>query len=115
MATRDARRRKATVHPPMAFELTSDRKAILDELLPRYPTKQALTIPLLHICQEQAGHISDEVIEYVAKKLSLSTADVKGVVTFYTLFQQKPVGRNVVWVSRPRLGRRGRSSSGSHP
>lgn len=84
----------------MAFELTPERLAIFEELLPKYPTKQALTIPLLHICQEQLGHISTEVIEYVAKKLSLSTADVKGVVTFYTLFQQKPVGRNVVWVCR---------------
>ena len=84
----------------MAFELTAERLAIFEELLPKYPTKQALTIPLLHICQEQLGHISPDVIEYVAKKLSLSTADVKGVVTFYTLFQQKPVGRNVVWVCR---------------
>ncbi|MDO9017250.1 MAG: NAD(P)H-dependent oxidoreductase subunit E [Deltaproteobacteria bacterium] len=84
----------------MAFELTPERLAIFEELLPKYPTKQALTIPLLHICQEQQGHITDEVIGYVAKKLSLSTADVKGVVTFYTLFQQKPVGRNVVWVCR---------------
>jgi NADH-quinone oxidoreductase subunit E len=84
----------------MAFELTPERLAIFEELLPKYPTKQALTIPLLHICQEQQGHITDEVIGYVAKTLSLSTADVKGVVTFYTLFQQKPVGRNVVWVCR---------------
>lgn len=84
----------------MAFELTPERLAIFEELLPKYPTKQALSIPLLHICQEQLGHISAEVIEYVAKKLALSTADVKGVVTFYTLFQQKPVGRNVVWVCR---------------
>ena len=84
----------------MAFELTPERLAIFEELLPKYPTKRALTIPLLHICQEQLGHISAEVIEYVAKMLALSTADVKGVVTFYTLFQQKPVGRNVVWVCR---------------
>ncbi|MFO0646722.1 MAG: NAD(P)H-dependent oxidoreductase subunit E [Polyangiales bacterium] len=84
----------------MAFELTPDRKAILDELLPRYPTKQALTIPLLHICQEQNGHISEDVIAYVAKTLGLSTADVQGVVTFYTLFMQKKVGRNVIWVCR---------------
>ena len=84
----------------MAFELTPERLAIFEELLPKYPTKQALTIPLLHICQEQQGHITDEVIGYVAKTLSLSTADVKGVVTFYTLFQQKPTGRNVVWVCR---------------
>ena len=84
----------------MAFELSSDRKAILDELLPRYPTKQALTIPLLHLCQEQHGWISPEIVAFVAKALGLSTADVQGVVTFYTLFQQKPTGRNVLWVCR---------------
>lgn len=84
----------------MAFELTPDRKAILDELLPRYPTKQALTIPLLHLCQEQNGHVTEDVIAYVARTLSLSTADVQGVVTFYTLFMQKKVGRNVIWVCR---------------
>ena len=84
----------------MAFELTPERLAIFQELRPRYPTAQALTIPLLHMCQEQAGWISPEVVQYVAKALSLSTADVQGVVTFYTLFQQKPVGRNVIWVCR---------------
>lgn len=84
----------------MAFELTPDRKAILDELLPRYPTKQALTIPLLHLCQEQNGYITEDVVAYVARTLGLSTADVQGVVTFYTLFMQKKVGRNVIWVCR---------------
>jgi NADH-quinone oxidoreductase subunit E len=84
----------------MAFELTSDRKAILDELLPRYPTKQAVSIPLLHLCQEQNGYINEDVIAYVARTLSLSTAEVQGVVTFYTLYMQKKVGRNVIWVCR---------------
>lgn len=84
----------------MAFELTPDRLKIFEELVPRYPTRQALTIPLLHLCQEQHGYISPEVVAYVAKALGLSTADVQGVVTFYTLFQQKPTGRNVVWVCR---------------
>lgn len=85
---------------PMAFELSPERLAIFNELSPRYPTRQALTIPLLHLCQEQAGYVSEDVIAFVAKTLGLSTADVQGVVTFYTLFQQKKVGRNVVWVCR---------------
>ena len=42
--------------------------------------------------------MSDEVIAYVAGKLELSAAHVKGVVTFYTLFNQKPVGKHQVWV-----------------
>ena len=84
----------------MAFELTTERLAIFEELLPKYPTKRALTLPLLHLCQEQAGYITPDVVTYVAKKLELSTADVEGVVTFYTLYQQKKVGRNVLWVCR---------------
>ena len=41
-----------------------------------------------------------EVIDYVAARLELSTAVVKGVVTFYTMFFEKPVAPNVVWVCR---------------
>jgi NADH-quinone oxidoreductase subunit E len=84
----------------MAFELSPERRAVLDDLLPRYPTKKALTIPLLHLCQEQEGWCSPEVIEFVAKTLELSTAHVQGVVTFYTMFMQGKVGKHVIWVCR---------------
>jgi NADH-quinone oxidoreductase subunit E len=55
---------------------------------------------LLHLCQEQHGWISDEVVEFVSNKLDLPPAHVKGVVTFYTLFNQKPVGKHQIWVCR---------------
>jgi NADH-quinone oxidoreductase subunit E len=84
----------------MAFELSPERKAVFDDLQPRYPTKKALTIPLLHLCQEQEGFVSPEVIEYVARTLDLSTAHVQGVVTFYTLYMQNKVGKHCIWVCR---------------
>jgi NADH-quinone oxidoreductase subunit E len=84
----------------MAFELSPERKAVFEDLLPRYPTKKALTIPLLHLCQEQEGWISPEVTDYVAKTLDVTTAHVQGVVTFYTLFQQGKVGKHCIWVCR---------------
>jgi NADH-quinone oxidoreductase subunit E len=40
------------------------------------------------------------VIDFVARRLDLSTAHVQGVVTFYTLFNQHPVGKHQVWVCR---------------
>jgi NADH-quinone oxidoreductase subunit E len=40
------------------------------------------------------------VIEFVAKRLDLSTAHVEGVVTFYSLFNREPPGRHQVWVCR---------------
>jgi NADH-quinone oxidoreductase subunit E len=84
----------------MPFALSPDRERKLEEILQRYPTKMAATLPLLHLCQEQNGWVSAEVIEYVSHRLDVSTAHVQGVVTFYTLFNQHPVGKHQVWVCR---------------
>jgi len=82
------------------FALSPEREKHLEEILSRYPNRQAACIPVLHLCQEQNGWTSDEVVEWVAARLGLSSAHVKGVVTFYTLFNQKPVGKHQVWVCR---------------
>ena len=83
----------------MAFALSAERERELGEIFARYPNKMAACIPVLHLCQEaNQNWVSDDVIQFVAKRLDLSPAHVKGVVTFYTLFNQKPVGRHQVWV-----------------
>jgi len=84
----------------MPFALSADRERELAEILTRYPTMMAACIPALHLCQAQEGWISEEVITWVAHRLDLPPAHVKGVVTFYTLFNQKPVGKHQVWVCR---------------
>jgi NADH-quinone oxidoreductase subunit E len=84
----------------MPFALTPDRDRELSEILTRYPNKMAACIPALHLCQDQHGWVSDEVVDFVSKKLDLPTSHVKGVVTFYTLFNQHPVGKHQVWVCR---------------
>ncbi len=83
----------------MAFALNAEQNQRLEQILSRYPNKMAACIPVLHLCQEaNASWVSDEVIEFVAQRLELPTAHVKGVVTFYTLFNQKPVGKHQLWV-----------------
>ena len=85
----------------MAFALNAEQNQKLEQILSRYPNKMAACIPVLHLCQDaNDAWVSEEVIEFVAKKLELPTAHVKGVVTFYTLFNQKPVGKHQVWVCR---------------
>jgi NADH-quinone oxidoreductase subunit E len=84
----------------MPFALTADRERELTDILTRYPTKMAVCIPLLHLCQEQEGYVSADVIAFVANRLDLPTSHVQGVVTFYTLFNQHPVGKHQVWVCR---------------
>ena len=84
----------------MPFEPTQDTTREIEDILSRYPNKMAACIPVLHACQAQNGWCSPEVIDFVARRLDLSTAHVQGVVTFYTLFNQKPVGKHQVWVCR---------------
>lgn len=85
----------------MAFALSAEHEKEIDEILSRYPNKMAATIPVLHLCQEaNEGWVSPQVIDFVANRLELSTAHVKGVVTFYTLFNEEKPGRHQVWVCR---------------
>ena len=84
----------------MTFTLSAESEKIVDELLTRYPTKRAACLPLLHLCQRQAGWVSSEVVDYVSKRLDLPTSEVQGVVTFYTMYHQHPTAPNVVWVCR---------------
>ncbi len=84
----------------MAFSLSPEREHQVDEILTRYPERRAALLPVLWLCQRQNGWISPEVVDYVAERLGLSTAIVKGVVTFYTMFFDEPIGENIVWVCR---------------
>ncbi len=79
----------------MAFALSAEAEQKLNEILARYPNKMAACIPVLHLCQEANDNwVSDDVIEFVAQRLELGAAHVKGVVTFYTLFNQKRPGKH---------------------
>ena len=84
----------------MAFVLSAEREREMSDILTRYPTRRAACIPILHLCQDQEGYVSEEAMSYVAEKLGLSTAQVKGVVTFYTLINTEPVGKHQVWVCK---------------
>jgi NADH-quinone oxidoreductase subunit E len=84
----------------MPFALTSERERDLEALLAKYPTRKAACIPLLHLCQAQNGHVDDDIIDFVATRLGLPPVEVKGVATFYSVFNHHPVGKHEVWVCR---------------
>jgi NADH-quinone oxidoreductase subunit E len=85
----------------MAFVLSEAHERELLEILSRYPNKMAACIPVLHLCQGANDNwVSPEVIQFVAERLELSAAHVKGVVTFYTLFNQHRPGKHQIWVCR---------------
>ncbi len=85
-------------HEPYRPVFVGDRRKQLDELVTRYPTKMAALLPALWMVQEDRGWVSEEGMAEVAKELDLTPAYVKGVVTFYTMYHQHPVGRHFIQV-----------------
>ncbi len=64
----------------------------------RYPTARAALLPTLNLAQEIRGHISPETMDQVAELLGLGSAYVRGVATFYTMYNKRPVGRFLIQV-----------------
>ncbi|MDE2772264.1 MAG: NADH-quinone oxidoreductase subunit NuoE [Gemmatimonadota bacterium] len=70
----------------------------LDKILTRYPDKRAALLPVLNLAQEVRGHVSPETMDRVAELLELPRAYVRGVTTFYTMYNKRPVGRFLIQV-----------------
>ena len=85
-------------HEPYVPVFTGDARSELDTLLGRYPTKMAALLPALWIVQRERGWVSEAAMAEVADVLGLTPAYVKGVVTFYTMYHQHPVGKYFIQV-----------------
>ncbi|HLE32047.1 MAG TPA: NAD(P)H-dependent oxidoreductase subunit E [Bacteroidota bacterium] len=70
----------------------------VEDLRQHYPHSQALVLPVLWLAQEQFGSISTETMRYVADLLRVPFSHILGVVTFYTMFHQKPTGKHHIEV-----------------
>ena len=69
-----------------------------EKIRSRYPTAMAALLPALNLAQELRGHVSPETMDEVAGLLGLSRAYVRGVATFYTMYNKRPVGRFLIQV-----------------
>jgi len=67
-------------------------------LFSRYPEKKAALLPILWIAQEQEGWISQEMMKYIGDLVGVPYAHVLGVVTFYTMYNDKKLGKHHIEV-----------------
>lgn len=70
----------------------------LEKVLSRYEDRQAALLPALHIAHEIRGYLSPETMDEVAERLALPPAYVRGVATFYTMYNLQPLGRYLIQV-----------------
>lgn len=85
----------------MAFLSPELREQIL-AYLPRYPSKQAVTLPALHIVHDALRCVPLEAIKEIADILDLSPAEVYDTMSFYQFFREEeaPMGKTRLWVCR---------------
>jgi len=84
----------------MGLEFSPETMKRFEATVARYPKKEAAMLPVLYLAQQEFGHIGPEAIEYVAKLMDQAPARVLGVVSFYTMYNQKPIGRHHIQICR---------------
>lgn len=77
----------------MQVEFNQDELLKVDSIKAKYPNLQSALMPVLYMIQEKYGWISIESMNYVSKLLNISVEHILGVVTFYTMYNSKPVGK----------------------
>jgi NADH-quinone oxidoreductase E subunit len=77
----------------MGFQFTEENIARVNIAKSKYPTSLAAVMETLWIAQEQNGYISEEVMSHVAEVLQIDKVNVLSVVTFYTMYFQKKMGK----------------------
>jgi NADH-quinone oxidoreductase subunit E len=85
----------------MSF-LSEDLRQQILAYVPRYPSKQAVTLPALHLVQDALRCVPLEAIREIADLLDLSPAEVRDTMSFYGFFRdkEKPLGKTRLWVCR---------------
>ena len=90
----------------MAAEMTAEKllpeslRAKIRAYIPRYPRKQAVTLPALHMVHEHFRCVPYRAMAEIAEILDLAPAEVVDTMSFYGFFPQAPIGDVRVWVCR---------------
>ena len=73
--------------------LTPAMRVEIEAFFPRYPTKQAVTLPALHVVNDHLRCVPMEAIPEIAALLELSPAQVYDTLSFYGFFKSSPCGK----------------------
>jgi NADH-quinone oxidoreductase subunit E len=93
---------RTLTEPGAPFEYTPENRARFDVIVARYPPerRRSAVLPALYLVQHQQGYVTANAMRYVGTMLGMTAADVEDVVSYYTMFYTKPVGRFVLNVCR---------------
>jgi NADH-quinone oxidoreductase subunit E len=85
----------------MSRVLSDDMTEAIKAFFPRYPTRQAVTLPALHVVNERLRCVPHQAVVEIAELLGLAPAEVQDSLSFYGFFKQEaPHGEQRAWVCR---------------
>jgi NADH-quinone oxidoreductase subunit E len=93
---------RTLAEPGGAFTYTPENQAKFNENVQRYPADQRKSAILyaLYLAQNQEGYLTRAAMAHVAQQIGCTSAEVEDVVSYYTMFYTKPVGKYVLNVCR---------------
>jgi len=100
MAWKSLDRSKLPFEPDAPPVLDESLRGQILALQRRYPTKQALTLPALHLIQQRLGYLPPKALVELAELLDLAPAQGLDTVSFYEMFHTEPLGRYIIGVCR---------------
>lgn len=72
----------------------------IGEILDAHDGMEGSLLPILHAIQAAFGHVPQDALPQIAKRLNLTRAEVHGVMSFYHDFREQPAGQHVVKLCR---------------
>ena len=82
------------------LQTTQQPSVVIDALIKKHQNQPGALLPLLHAIQDTIGYVPESSYVPISKGLSLSVAEVHGVVTFYHHFRTHKPGRHVMQICR---------------
>lgn len=81
-----------------SVEWVAKRKDEIEAILSRYPQKKSAIMPLFYLVQDERGYVADEDLVAIGEILDVTKAYAESVISFYSLYHRKPVGKYVITV-----------------
>lgn len=80
------------------FSFTPERLKEYERILTRYDDVESALLPALHLAQEQNGHCSPELVEYLSELMKIPTVRINEVISFYDMFYDKPTAKHIIHI-----------------
>lgn len=77
-------------------DITEDMLTKINEIISSNRNKSGSSITVLRECQNIVGYLPVELIDYIGKGLNISSSELFGIASFYSLFSMVPKGKNVI-------------------